>query len=140
MNEHVAVAERLIAAPVERVWLALTDTESHSKMMFGATVETDWAVGSPITWAGEWEGKPFTDRGEILEADPPEVLSVTHFSPLSGEPEATGTHVIEWRLTPEGEGTRVRLSQDGNRSPEAAEHSAENWRASLDALAEVVEG
>ena len=52
--------------------------------MFGAELETDWAEGSPITWSGEWEGKPYQDKGKVLEVDPGRRLVHTHFSALSG--------------------------------------------------------
>ena len=141
MKDHVARAERSIEAPIDRVWAALTTTESHSAMMFGSTVETDWTVGGPITWSGVWEGKSFTDKGEIVALEPPTTLVVTHFSPLSGEDDRIEHyHTIEWRLEEQGGRTRVRLAQDNNPSPEAAEHSAQNWAASLEQLAKVVTG
>jgi uncharacterized protein YndB with AHSA1/START domain len=139
MKEHVARAERTIQAPIEQVWAALTTTETHSAMMFGSTVETDWTVGGPITWSGVWDGEPFTDKGEIVELEPPSRFVVTHFSPLSGEDDRLEHyHTIEWRLQEQDGGTLVRLAQDNNPTPEAAEHAAQNWSASLDQLATVV--
>ncbi|MDQ1530131.1 MAG: hypothetical protein QOE37_236 [Microbacteriaceae bacterium] len=141
MKDHVARVERTIDAPIERVWIALTTTESHSAMMFGSTVQTDWTVGGPITWSGVWEGKPFTDKGEIVALEPPTRFEVTHFSPLSGEDDSPEHyHTIEWRLEEQGGRTLVRLAQDNNSSPETAEHSAQNWAASLEQLAKVVAG
>lgn len=141
MKDHVARAERTIDAPAERVWAALTSTDSHSAMMFGSRVETEWALGGPITWSGEWEGKPFTDKGEIVALEEPSRFVVTHYSPLSGEDDRLEHyHTIEWRLQEQNGRTLVRLEQDNNPTPEAAEHSAKNWLASLDRLAEAVEG
>lgn len=139
MKDHVARAERAIEAPIKRVWTALTTTESHSAMMFGSAVETGWTVGGPITWSGIWDGKPFTDKGEIVALEAPSRLVVTHFSPLSGaDDRLEHYHTIEWRLEERGGGTLVRLAQDNNPTPEAAEHAAQNWTASLDELATVV--
>jgi uncharacterized protein YndB with AHSA1/START domain len=136
MKEHVARTERTVDAPIEAVWAALTSTESHSAMMFGSRVETDWRVGSPITWSGTWEGEQFTDRGEITAVEEPTLLAVTHFSPLGGrEDRPEHYHALEWRLEPAGSGTRVTLAQDNNPSAEAAEHAASNWAASLETLA-----
>ncbi|MDQ1512708.1 MAG: hypothetical protein QOC59_550 [Microbacteriaceae bacterium] len=141
MKDHVARVERTIDAPAARVWAALTTTDSHSEMMFGSRVETDWTVGGPITWSGEWEGKPFTDKGEIVALEAPVRFEVTHFSPLAGEDDRPENyHTIEWRLQEQDGRTLVRLEQDNNATPEAALHSAKNWGASLDRLAEVVEG
>ncbi|MGN6742596.1 MAG: SRPBCC family protein [Amnibacterium sp.] len=136
MKEHVARTERLIDAPIQAVWIALTSPATHSAMMFGAKVDTDWRLGSPITWSGEWEGKPFTDRGEITALEEPTRFAVTHFSPLGGQTdEPEHYHAIEWRLEPIGARTRVTLTQDNNPTPEAAAHAEANWAASLDSLA-----
>lgn len=47
-----------IAAPAGEVWAALTLPGLIKRYMMGATLATDWQVGSPITWSGEWQGKP----------------------------------------------------------------------------------
>ena len=88
MTGHVAVAEADIDAPRSKVWRALMDPEQIRKYMFGSRVETDWEPGSRITWTGEYEGKWYEDKGEILEVVPNRRLKVTHFSPLSGEEDA----------------------------------------------------
>ena len=85
MTGHIATAETEIDAPAKRVWEALTDPDEIEKYMFGSRVTTDWQPGSPITWKGEYEGKPFEDKGEILEVEPEHRLKLTHFSPLSGD-------------------------------------------------------
>src|SRR5207248_11804729 len=36
----------------------------------GAEVQTDWQVGSPITFKGEWNGKSYEDTGESLAFEP----------------------------------------------------------------------
>ncbi len=139
MKEHVARTDRTIDAPIEAVWIALTSTESHSAMMFGSRVETDWQQGSRITWSGTWQGKSFTDHGEITAIEPPTRLAVSHFSPLSGQADSPEHyHAIEWRLEPVGSRTRVTLVQDNNATAEAAAEAESNWAGSLDLLAAVV--
>ena len=141
MNGIVATARIDIEAPASRVWTALTEPDQIAAYMFGSRVETDWEVGHPITWNGEWEGKPYRDKGQVLAYDEPERLSVTHFSPLTGQddlPESYHTLVYELR---ENDGvTTVSLSQDNNGSEEEAEHSRANWQMMLDGLKKQVEG
>jgi uncharacterized protein YndB with AHSA1/START domain len=67
MTGHVTTAEAEIHAPRSKVWRALTDPDQIQKHMFGSKVETDWKPGSEITWKGEYEGKKYEDKGEILE-------------------------------------------------------------------------
>ena len=141
MTGRVATAEAEINAPRSEVWRALTDPDQIEKYMFGSRVQTDWKPGSPITWTGEYEGRKYEDKGEILEVVQERRLKVTHFSPLSGEEDAPENyHTLVYELTENNGTTHVSLSQDNNSSEEAAEHSRENWEKMLGGLKEVVEG
>src|SRR5689334_9363730 len=86
MTGKIATAAVDIAAAPQRVWKALTDPDEIETYMFGSRVETDWQPGSPIVWRGEYEGRRFEDKGKVLEVEPAQRLTVTHFSPLSGQP------------------------------------------------------
>lgn len=140
MTGITATAETDIGVPPERVWTALTDPDQIEKYMFGSRVTTDWRVGSPITWAGEYEGRKYEDRGEVLDVQPGRRLSVSHYSPMSGRPDVPENyHTVTYLLATKGGDTHVTLSQDNNGSPEEAEHSTANWSAMLGALKEYLE-
>jgi len=141
MNGIVATASIDIEAPASRVWTALTEPDQIAAYMFGSRVETDWEVGHPITWNGEWEGKPYQDKGQVLAYDEPERLSVTHFSPLTGQDDVPENyHTLVYELGENDGVTTVSLSQDNNGSEEEAEHSRANWQMMLDGLKKQVEG
>lgn len=130
---HIAIAEADIDAPIDEVWSALTDTARLGDLMFGSTVETDWTVGSPIVYRGEWEGKAFEDRGTVLEVTEPTTIRVTH--------ETAGSHAsheVRYELRALGPATHVTLTQGGNDSTEAAEHAARNWQTMLESLQRAV--
>lgn len=140
MANHVATATVEIDASPARVWTALTDPAEIEKYMFGSHVVTDWRPGSSIVWEGEYEGKRYEDKGEIVEIKPARRLKVTHFSPLSGQEDVPENyHTLTYELEAAGPVTRVALSQDNNPTPEAAEHSKANWEKMLSGLKEVVE-
>ena len=140
MANHVATATVEIEASPARVWTALTDPTEIEKYMFGSHVVTDWKPGSSIVWEGEYEGERYEDKGEIVEIDPERRLKMTHFSPLSGQEDAPENyHTLVYELEPSGAKTRISLSQDGNESEEAAEHSQANWEKMLSGLKQVVE-
>jgi uncharacterized protein YndB with AHSA1/START domain len=118
----------------------LTDPDEIERYMFGARVVTDWQPGSQIAWKGEYEGRPFEDKGEVLEVLPERRLTMTHFSPRSGEADAPENyHTVTYELEPRNGSTHVSLHQDNNSSPEAARHSKANWEQMLSALKSVVE-
>ena len=57
-------------------------------------------------------------------------------SPLMGLPdEPDNYHTVTYDIAPEGDRTRVTLTQDGNDTPEQAEQFSANWQNMLDALA-----
>lgn len=137
MTGYVAVAEVDIDAPAERVWEVLTSPEQLKELWFGAEVETDWQVGSPITWSGEWEGKPYQDKGEILAIEPRRLLRVTHFSPLTGQPDVPENyHTLTYTLTGN---THLKLEQDNNSSEDEAEHSRTMWEMLVTKVKEAAE-
>jgi uncharacterized protein YndB with AHSA1/START domain len=140
MSDYVATAEIDIDASPREVWAAMTDPGQIKEYMFGSHVVTDWKQGSPIVWKGEYEGKKYEDKGEIVEIDPERRLKVTHFSPLSGhEDRAENYHTVLYELEEREGCTHISLSQDNNASEEAAEHSRANWEKMLTGLKQVVE-
>ena len=140
MAGHTATAQVEVAAPPARVWEALTDPRLVAAYMFGTVVETDWRPGGVITWKGEFNGTAYEDHGTVLDAQPGRRLSVTHFSPLTGQPDVPENyHTLTYELTALGDGTLVALTQDNAASEEEAEHSAANWRTMLAAMKDVAE-
>ncbi len=125
MNKDlIARASITINAPAVRVWDALVNPEAIKQYMFGTNVVTDWRVGNPITWKGEWQGKSYEDKGVVLRFEPPRVLQYSHFSPLSGLPDKPENyHTVTIELSGDGNQTRILLSQDNNATEEARKHS-----------------
>jgi uncharacterized protein YndB with AHSA1/START domain len=139
-NGLVANASTTIGAPASAVWQALVTPAAIKEYMFGTTVTSTWAVGSPITWKGEWQGRAYEDKGVILRFVPESLLQYSHFSPLAGLPDVPENyHMVTVELSPDGGHTHVTLSQDNNPTEEAREHSEKNWGMMLGALKAYVE-
>jgi len=140
MTGFVATAEVHVTAGPERVWAALTEPDRIAAYMYGSRVETTWEVGSPITWEGEYEGRPYQDKGEVLTYDEPRRLSVTYYSPMLGRPdEPENYHTIVYTLTGKDAGTHLGLTQDGCDDEEQAEQFSRNWQQMMDGLKAQVE-
>jgi uncharacterized protein YndB with AHSA1/START domain len=136
----VASASTIVDAPISKVWQALIDPRSIKQYMFGTDVDTDWRAGSPIFWRGEWQGKPYEDKGKILQIEPEHRLQYSHFSPLSGVPDKPENyHTVTVELTRDGNRTRISLAQDNNSSEKERDDSAKNWEMMLASLKKYVE-
>jgi uncharacterized protein YndB with AHSA1/START domain len=85
MTEAAAQVSKTIAAPREKVWKALTAPKTMKSFFFGG-VETDWRVGRPIRFRGEFKGNACEDKGEIQTFEPEKQLSFSHWSAPSGYP------------------------------------------------------
>jgi uncharacterized protein YndB with AHSA1/START domain len=130
-----AAAQADITATSQRVWAALTEPKEIAAYMAGSRVTTTWKEGSPIIWDGEYDGRSYQDRGEVLTYDEPHVLSITHYSPMMGQPDAPENyHTLVYTLTASGGGTHLQLTQDGCDSEEQAAQFSQNWQAMLERL------
>jgi uncharacterized protein YndB with AHSA1/START domain len=138
---YTARATTTIDAPVSKVWQALVNPEIIKQYLFNTDVISDWKVGSPILYKGEWEGKPFEDKGEILDIEPERLLRSTHWSPLSGVPDRPENyHTVTYTLSERGDSTEVTITQDNNATPEEKTHSEKNWSTVLEGMKRLLEG
>ena len=145
MTETTAQVSRTVHAPVEEVWRALTDPKPMGSLFMGSTVESNFHVGAPLTFKGEFKGKRYEDKGEILKADECRRLSFSHYSGMSGAPdEPENYHVVTFDLRPGDDGVQVTLTQSnltGGVRDADIKHKADyekTWRMVLDSLDKAV--
>ena len=140
-RKFVAEKQITIDASVDAVWRALTDPSLVKQYLHGTNMETSWQVGSPITWKGEWKGKPYEDKGMVVAVEPKRLLTTTHWSPLGGsEDKPENYHTVTYELAERGGQTILTLKQDNNASQEEADTMAEkNWGPVLEGLKTVAE-
>ncbi len=84
MTEPTAQVSSEVRATPNEVWKALTTPSLLKRYFMGADVESDFKVGSPITFRGNFKGKSYQDKGEIKVATPEKCLEFSHFSPALG--------------------------------------------------------
>jgi uncharacterized protein YndB with AHSA1/START domain len=139
-DKFTATAKTTIHAHASKVWDALTKPELIKQYLFGSDVISDWKVGSPITYKGEWQGKPFEDKGEILKVEPEKILVSTHWSPLSGVPYTPeNSHTVTYKLNGNGDSTEVTIIQDNNANEKEKAESEQNWRTVLEGMKKLLE-
>jgi uncharacterized protein YndB with AHSA1/START domain len=130
-----------IGAPITRVWEALTTPDLIKQWFFGVDTETDWKEGSPIVHRGEYQGRPYEDKGKILEIEPPRLLVHSHWSPVSGLPDAPENYErVSWELSERDDGTELTIRESNLASEEARATSEQSWRLVLENLKKLLEG
>jgi uncharacterized protein YndB with AHSA1/START domain len=112
-------------------------TSKQSPMIMGATMDTDWKPGSKYTLKGEFNGKKFTDYGEIEHVDPGRELTFTHWSETPKAPESY--NAVKYTLSAHGKGTKVTLEQFSRGRKQAFDDKQKaefkkNWSMMLDGL------
>jgi uncharacterized protein YndB with AHSA1/START domain len=127
------------ASPAE-VWKALTDPAIIKQYLFGTEAKSDWKKGSALTYTGEWQGKPYVDKGEIIDIVPEKLLHSTYLSGNSGkEDKPENYNNVIYQLEPRNGKTFVRLTQDNIESEEGVKKMEENWGMVLEKMKKVVE-
>jgi len=139
-NKYTAQAATTIRAPASAVWEALTKPEMIKQYLFGTEVTTDWQEGSPITYRGVWQGKPYEDKGKIVQVEPGKRLVSTFWSSLAGKADVPENYnTVSYELSAEEDGTRLTITQDNNDTPEEASHSEQNWKTVLEGMKKLLE-
>ena len=137
--------ERLLPAPMERVWDYLTKSELRRQWFAGGEMELRRGGALTLVFRNselgpegeevpekyrQYEGMEST--GEILRVDPPRLLVF-----LWHEEGAPPTEV-SWELEPEGEGTRFVLTHSRLPSRAMTVDVSGGWHLHLDVLGDVL--
>ena len=134
--------ELLIDAPVDVVWAIVTQPE-HVGSWFSDSAEIDLRPGGDAILTWDEFG---TVRARIEKVEPPHTFSFRWARGTDIElVEGTST-LVEFNLSPEGDGTRLRVVESGfaqlDRTPEEqAKYAAENthgWKVELGELSDYV--
>ena len=108
--------------------------------LFGTNVVTNWKVGSTILYRGVWQGKPYEDKGKILQLIPEKRFQSTFWSSLAGkEDKPENYNTVTYELEAKNHDTVVTVSEDNVLSEEERVHSEGNWRMVLEAMKKMLE-
>ena len=127
-------------APLAEVWKGLTDPAIVKQYFFGTNLSSDWKVGSPIKFTGEWEGKVYEDGGIILDIYAPRFLKYSYWSSMSDTENKPENYCnITYELDECCDITTLAITQDGIKNQDAADHSKSNWTSVFDGLKKIIE-
>ena len=129
-----------IDAPVQKVWEALTTPQLIKQYFFGTNAISDWKVGSPLIFKGEWEGKQYQDKGTILSIVPLKLFRYSYWSSMSGIEDKPENYVIvTYNLFENGKRSLLTVIQENVPDQKTKEHSEQNWKTVLTALKNLLE-
>jgi len=85
MDKNLIASSNInIQSTPEKVWDVLTNTVEIKKYLFGSEVITDWKIGSPIVFQGEYDGQKYKDKGNVIENKKNELLKYDYWNGFSG--------------------------------------------------------
>lgn len=129
-----------IHSSTSKVWDALTNPEIVKEWLYGTNMISDWKVGNPILFTGNWQGTDYTDKGTILKFEIGKVLQYNYWSAFSGLPDSPENYsVITFELTSNDDGTILTLTQSHFATDLMYEHSDKNWGSTLDLMKRMIE-
>lgn len=118
------VIERVYDAPVEKVWVALTDNEQLKQWYFQIG-DFKAEVGFAFVFTGESEGVKYIHNCIITDIEPGQRLAYSW--QYEGFP---GHSLVTFELFPEGDKTKIRLTHEGLESfPDLPAFKQENFAA-----------
>jgi len=105
------VFEIYIRTTPERLWEAITDPIIRTKYQFGASVESDWTVGSRYRLGHPAGARPLIE-GENLVVERPSRLVQTMHALWGPDADRAGTSRVTWEIEPVGDSCRLTVVHD----------------------------
>ncbi|MEU4197292.1 SRPBCC domain-containing protein [Kribbella sp. NPDC026611] len=134
--------EVFVEARPELVWSAITQPEAFQRWYAFGGAEIDLRVGGKLTMRWDEHGEYY---GFVEKVEPGRRFAYRYGVEPGVEPAPGNSNLVEFTLTPEGEGTRLRVVESGFERLESsaeeqaklADQSAQGWDGGLAALSEL---
>jgi len=108
VTQSIFVYETYIRSTTEKLWQALTSTELLKRYWMGASIESDWEVGSP--WSATSPDGIVFDSGEILESEPQRRLVMKWQNEWKPEFMAEGDSRCIYQIEPLGMAVKLTVT------------------------------
>ena len=137
-----------INAPASKVWNALVNPEQTKKYMFGCEAISEWRVGSPLLWKGQYEGKEMVFvKGSVADIQLERFLAYTVIDPNSSIEDIPENYLtVTYELKSQNGKTDLMVTQgdysavaDGERRFKESSNNGEGWNPILVEIKKLVE-
>ncbi|MBX2843241.1 MAG: SRPBCC domain-containing protein [Flammeovirgaceae bacterium] len=121
-----------INASPSKIWEALVKPEIAKEYFFGAEIITDWKVGNPITFKGEFNGNKYEEKGIILNVEVNTQLQYSHWSNFDGLPDKQENYrTWTFNITGISGKKELSISEDHIPTEKQKKRSDEFWNGVL---------
>ncbi len=135
--------EIIINAPRDRVWAALTEAD-HVAQWFGDSAEVELRPGGKLMFGWKEHGN---HHALVERVESPGFFSYRWARAAGAVPAAGNSTLVEFTLTPDGPGTRLRVVETGFAALDASEEekdtavkeNTEGWISELGELQQYAE-
>lgn len=142
MNKNLKVSKSIeINSKGEQVWDALTNPEKIKVYLFGTETITNWKVGSPIIFQGEYEGHKYKDKGNVLKNELNSLLQYNYWSQFSSLEDTLENYaIVTYKIGIVSENkVNFTWTQEGFSSQEGFEHTEKTLNGMLEQIKNLVE-
>lgn len=142
MDKNLIASSNInIQSTPEKVWNVLTNPENIKEYLFGTEVLTDWNIGSPIVFQGEYDGQQYKDKGNVIENKKNELLKYDYWSGFSGlEDKPENYSLVTYKIEKlDDNSVNFTWHQQGFSSEEGKCHTEDGLKAMLEKIKELAE-
>ena len=142
MNRNLKVSKSIeINSRAEDVWDVLINPEKIKVYLFGTETITDWKIGNPIIFQGEFEEQKYKDKGNVLENKENEILKYDYWSGFSGLEDKPENYSVVTYLIEKLSDNQVKFTwtQEGFANEEGRRHSENGLYGMLEQIKKLVE-
>ena len=141
MNHDLKLAQTIeIEAGPEAVWDTLTNPQKNRRLFAGTNIVTDWRPGSPMLFEGEFQGQRYTDKGNVLEAEPGRRLRYNYWTGFSGLDDRPENYsLVTYTLNGAAGQTTLTVTRVGFADEQEYEHAVMGWEMVVKTIKEIAE-
>lgn len=137
----IATSQIKIISTPEKIWDVLTNPEKIKTYLFGTEVLTEWGIGKPITFQGEYNGQAYQDKGNVIDIKKYELLVYNYWSGFSGlEDNPENYSIVTYKIENlEENAAQFTWHQQGFSSEAGRLHTAQGLKSMLEKIKELSE-
>ena len=142
MNKNLQSSHSiLIKASPQKVWQVLTDPKLIAVYLYGTNTVSDWRIGSPISFSGEYEGMKYSDKGIVMANVHEKLLAYDYWSQFSGLEDIPENYCeVSYHIIDNEDGSvKFSWQQIGYKNEESLNHSNSGMPTLLEAIKKVAE-